>query len=62
MDVVDKSIKLQTVDGSPFECYGRKELKIRIGRKEYSIPAVIAKVKAPILGWNFIRKYRLDLV
>ena len=61
-DVIDRSVKLQTVDGSPFDCYGRKELTIKINRKQYTISAVVAKVKAPILGWNFIRKYNLDLV
>ena len=53
---------MQTVDGSPFQCYGKKELSIRINRKEYKIPAVIAKVKCPILGFDFIDKYKLDTV
>ena len=39
-DVINKDIQLQTVDGSPFHCYGKKELSIRINRKEYKIPAV----------------------
>ena len=37
-------------------------LDIRIGRKNYSIEAVIAKVKTPLLGWDFFMKYRLDLI
>ena len=61
-DVVDKSLKLQTVDGSPFDCYGKKELTVKIGRKQYHIPAVKAKVKNPILGWDFVNKYKLDTV
>ena len=61
-DVVDKSLRLQTVDGSPFDCYGRVQLTVKIGRKQYHIPAVKAKVKSPILGWDFVDKYKLDTV
>ena len=41
-DKVDKTIGLKTVDGSPFACYGQKELNIKIGRKTYKIVAVKA--------------------
>ena len=61
-DKVVPSLKLQTVDGSPFDCYGTKELVVKIGRKQYHIPAVKAKIKAPILGWDFVDKYKLDTV
>ena len=61
-DTVDKSLKLQTVDGSPFDCYGKKQLTIKIGRKQYHIQAVKAKVRSPILGWDFVNKYKLDTV
>ena len=54
-DKVDKNISLQTVDGSPFDCYGTKDLVIKINRKTYKYKVVIAKVKAPIIGWDFIR-------
>ena len=55
-DKVDKSISLQTVDGSPFNCYGRKELTIKLGRKTYSITAGKAKIKSPIrkLMWVWL--------
>ena len=61
-DQVDPTIRLQTVDGSPFDCYGKKELTIKINRKTYQIQAVVAKVKSPILGWDFFKKYRLDMI
>ena len=35
-DKPDRSISLKTVDGSPFLCYGRKELNVRIGRKNFN--------------------------
>ena len=35
---------------------------VRINRKQYHIDAVKAKVKEPILGWDFIKKHRLDFI
>ena len=61
-DEVDHTISLKAVDGKRFDCYGTREISVQIGRKTYSIQAVIAKVKNPILGWDFFKKYRLDLV
>ena len=58
-DKVDKSIGLKTVDGSPFDCYGQKELIIKLGRKTYKILAVKAKVRAPLLGWDFVKKIQV---
>ena len=55
-DVVDKTIGLKTVDGSSFACYGTKDLTIKLGRKAYHITAVKARVKAPLLGFDFIKK------
>ena len=61
-DKVDPSIRLQAVDGSPFPAYGRRDIKVKLGRKVYEITAVIAKVQAPILRWDFIRKYKFDWI
>ena len=49
-DKVDKSIGLKSVDGTPFDCYGQKEVVIKLNRKTYKILAVKAKVKNPLLG------------
>ena len=61
-DKVDQSILLQAVDGKHFACYGKKVLQVKINRKSYEIEAVIAKVKSPLLGWDFFDKYKLDMV
>ena len=34
-DTVDKSLQLETVDGSKMPCYGKKTFSFRIGRKTY---------------------------
>ena len=39
--------------------YGSRELKIRLGRKEYSILAKVTDVKQPIIGMDLIAKYKL---
>ena len=58
-DKVDPSIKLKAVNGSKLNCYGYKEVKVRINRKEYGVTAIKTDVIDPILGWNFTRKHRL---
>ena len=61
-DVPDPSIKLESVGGTPLPCYGKKKISIRIGRKEFHITAMKAKVNETILGWDFVSKYRFDFV
>ena len=61
-DVIDSSIKLESVSGDRIPCYGKKKISVKINRKQYHIVAVKAKVKETILGWDFIRRHRLDMV
>ena len=58
-DRVDPEMKLKAVNGSQLKCYGYKDVKVRINRKEYGIRAIKTDVQSPILGWNFTRKHRL---
>ena len=58
-DKIDKNCILRTADGNPMPTYGNKELKIRLGRKEYSISAKVTDVKQPIIGMDLIAKYKL---
>ena len=41
--------------------YGSKTMNLRIGRKTYSIEAIIAAVPSPIFGWDIFDKYKLSL-
>merc|ERR1711994_764702 len=52
---------LKAVNGAKLKCYGFKDVTVKINRKSYNIRAIKSDVKCPILGWNFIRKYRLNL-
>ena len=60
-DVLDPSFKLKSVNGGSIDTYGTKEMSLQIGRKTYSINAVIAAVPAPIFGWDIFKKYQLSL-
>ena len=51
---------LEAVNGTRLRTYGREVAKIQIGRKTYEIEYVLADIKQPIIGWNFIKKYRLS--
>ena len=55
-------MKLRAVNGSKIECFGHKEVMIKIGRKEYKFKAIKANVKTPVLGWDFMRKHKLNLI
>ena len=59
-DKLDNSVKLVAVNGSKIETFGQKELVVKIGRKEYRMPAIICDVQQDILGMDFITKYRLN--
>ena len=59
-DKIDNSRVLQAVNGSAIKCYGTKSIEIRLGRKTYSIEAVVADVSQDILGWDFLAKYKFD--
>ena len=61
-DKPDPKLFLQAVNGSKIPCYGYKDISVRIGRKTYNFKAIKANVQATILGWDFIRHFKLDLV
>ena len=60
-DILDPSFKLRSVNGGEINTYGVRKMTLRLGRKEYSIDAVIAAVPAPIFGWDIFQKYRLSI-
>ena len=60
-DVIDTSIRLKSVNGGAIPTFGSEELTIRLGRKSYSIQAIKADIPQKILGWDFFRKFKLNL-
>ena len=59
-DTVNPHLSLVAANGTLIECCGYKEIEIKMGRKSYTIRAAIAKIEETILGWDFIKKYRLS--
>ena len=58
-DVQDDSVKLMAVNGSKIPTYGFRNLTFKIGRKTYTVPAVVCDISQDILGIDFIDKYKL---
>ena len=61
-DPGDKPVQgthLRAVNGTKINCYGYKQIAIKIGRKEYRFQAIKSDVKTPILGWDFFKHYKL---
>ena len=61
-DVPDPKLRLKAANGTRIQCYGFKDIEIRIGRKTYPFQIIKADVESPILGWDFVRRHKLDLV
>ena len=59
-DKVDNSINLIAVNGSRIQTYGYRDLEFKINRKTYKIPAIVCDVAQDILGFDFIKKYKLN--
>ena len=57
-DKVDPSMTLRAVNGSKLNCYGYKDVEVRIHRKKFKIKVIKSDVESPILGWDFIRKHK----
>ena len=53
---------LEAVNGSRLSTFGKRVRAIKIGRKTYNQEVILADVKSPILGWNFIKEYKLSLI
>ena len=49
-DQVVPSMRLKAVNGSKIDCFGHKDIAIKIGRKEYKFRAIKANIQTPVLG------------
>ena len=59
-EVVGASLK--AVNNTRIKFFRFKDLEIKIGRKTYKFRAVKAQVSSPVLGWDFARQHKLDMV
>ena len=61
-DIPVKNQFLKAANGSRMACYGYKDILIKIGRKPYPFKIIKAQVESPIIGWDFMKHHKLDLI
>ena len=61
-DKEDPKLFLRAVNGTRIKCFGYKNIEVKIGRKMYPFLAIKADVETPVLGWDFVKHHKLDLV
>ena len=61
-DKIDPSMTLKAVNGTRLKCFGKRKVDVKLGRKKYEIEVIKSEVDTPILGWDFVRFHKLDLV
>ena len=61
-DVELKNVHLKAVNGTKIKCYGKSQIAVKMNRKVIHYEVYKADVESPILGWDFVRKNKLDLV
>ena len=61
-DVVDPNLALLAANGSLIECCGYKEVAFKINRKTYKMWVTVAKIQDNIIGWDFIKKFKMNFV
>ena len=59
-DKPDNSVRLVAVNGSTIQTYGSRLIEVKIGRKAYSIEAIVCDVAQDILGMDFVDKFKLN--
>ena len=53
---------LQAVNKSTITSFGETGRELRFDRKIYKTKFIIANIKEPLLGWNFLLEHKLDLI
>ena len=59
---IDKQCTLRAVNKTKITTYGTTVRQFRIGRKTYNKKVIIADIESPVVGWDFIKEFRLDFV
>ena len=61
-DKVDPKLALLAANGSLIECCGYKEVSFKLVRKTYKMMATVAKIDDNIIGWDFIKKFKMNFI
>ena len=55
------SIRLAAVNGTPIKSFGRVKKQIKLGDRSYSFTFILAHVKRPILGLDFLQAFKMSI-
>ena len=58
----DSKLALQAINGTKIPTYGKKTVKLRFDKKTFEYEMVLAPVDSPIIGFDMIMKFKLDLL
>ena len=59
---MDTSVTLQAVNKTQFSTYGKQDIVVRINSKAYTHSVLVADVEQPILGFDFIWRYKISIL
>ena len=59
---VDTTVKLQALNKSRFQTYGTQDIVFKINNKAYTHSVLIVDVDQPILGFDFIWRYKISII
>ena len=59
---LDATSALRAVNGTTISTFGVQTMPIRFNTKIYNHNFVIADVSIPIIGWDFLMKFKLDVM
>ena len=59
---VDPNLMLEAVNKAKIKTYGKKHKQFKIGRKTYNHTIILADITTPVIGWDFIKKFKMSLV
>ena len=54
-DKIDHNTTLRTADEKPMRTYGTKKITVQLGRKAYSVEAMITDITQRIVGMEFFQ-------
>ena len=58
---LDTKKALKAVNGTTINTYGNETVTIRTNHRSFQHKVVVADVESPLLGWDFLVNFRLDL-
>ena len=58
----DPSLALEAVNKTRIPTFGKMDRQVKMGRKAFKQEFILANVSMPVLGWDFIKAYKLSMV